>query len=267
MDHDVGAVGKLAHPVAHGGVTADRDAGATAFDQVSDCRFDGMVVDGHAVRLPAVELEHLHDLVACCEGINRDRWSGSRRRGRLAMERLIVERLQTAVSERARRPLRRDNPQRVGGTGGPPCDRQGGEIAEVIGVVMGDQHRPHGRHIETGGEHTLGCRPTAINQHPRRLVDHRDRRPGPIGIRVRRPAAENDDLDHIHIVPDATTGRVPIVSSGPRCRAGESRHGTCGPSRHVHDDFALRVGLEAVNARATVAQAGPGGSTARDASE
>lgn len=142
--------------------------------------------------------------------------AGAPRIGRLSVEGLIVVRSEALLREQDCGTVRGDDGQRGGRSRSPPRCREGGEVAEVIGVVMGDRNGGDGPQIQPGVDRSLSRGSPAVDQEPLVLRDHRQRRAAALRIRYRGTATENDDIGHSDSLVDA---RVEILAEA-RGRAG-----------------------------------------------
>ena len=196
MDEHVGSSGETSHALARGGVTADRHRELAVAHEVANGGRDRMVIDEGGIHCPGSTRVDGGDSVRRVERPDFDDGPRSGRRRCLRVERLVVVRVETRLGVPCRRPLGCDHRQRRGCPTDPPSNGQRCQIADVVGVVMGDEHRIETSELEPGLQDPVRRGPATVDQHPALAVADGHRRAGACRVRVRRAGTEQNDRHH-----------------------------------------------------------------------
>lgn len=184
-------------------VAADNDADTGSLDSVAHCGFDRMMVDERRPYSPLLGAQRCGHITRWSESEDLDAGSRTGFGAGLGVEAVVVEDLETPVREPRGRAFGRVNNERHRAAGRPPCDRQRREVADVVRVVVGEEHPNEPVEVESGGDRAQRCASSAVDQHPRVLIGDRHSRSDAVAVavQVRRPTPEHHNLDHVVTMP------------------------------------------------------------------
>ena len=145
---------------------------------------DWMMVHQCGADREVTRLDHDGGLVRCQELENRQLWATWRTLVCLGIEGLIFERVQAATRVASTRTAWRGHHERCQRTRCPAGDREGGEIADVITVVVSENDSLNRSEVETGFDRALRHAAATINHDPAPVLNNGNTRSGPSRIRL-----------------------------------------------------------------------------------
>ena len=113
-------------------VAADHDGDAGPFDAVARGGFYRVMVDEGRSNGPSVRVHHGDDVVDRGEAMDVDARSTTGPSSGLRVEAVVVEGIETGVGESCRSAVGSVHCERRCASGRPTCDRQRGEVADVV---------------------------------------------------------------------------------------------------------------------------------------